>query len=174
MKRINLVMVVLLVIAAAACNPWKKYEEAEKTLIADYISKNKITETPDANGIYFIELKAGSGDLLQEGDSVGVRYRGTFLNGREFDSNLDTKKHEKPFYLAVGSPDFIEGWSLALVKMKLGTKARVLLPSKVAYGPTGIYSPVMGGYQTVIPPYTPLLFEMEVVELPEPEVVTPE
>ncbi len=162
-RKIWLAPLLLAMISLVACNPAKKYEEEERSIIQDYVAKNGITVSPDANGIYFIELTPGIGELIQEGDSVGVRYTGKFLNGKEFDSNIDA---DKPFILMVGSRFIIEGWSLALKKMRLEGKARVLLPSKVAYGSMG-YSAYdqYGYYYTVIPGYTPLLFDMEVVEL---------
>ncbi len=146
-----------------SCNSARKYEEEERSLIQDYISKNNITVSPDANGIYFIELNPGTGDPAREGDTVGVRYKGTFLDGKVFDSNLDA---DKPFRLMVGTKDIIEGWSLALLKMRMGTKARVLLPSRLAYGSMGYgYYDAYGYYYSIIPGYTPLLFDIEVVEL---------
>lgn len=162
-KRFKFAAVALLAVIIVACDPAKKYEEEEKSLIADYVSTNNITVSPDANGIYIVEVNPGTGDLIHRGDSVGVRYTGSFLSGKEFDSN---KEASAPFRFRVGSPDLIEGWSLALEKMKLGTKAKVLLPSKVGYGSMGFGTyDRYGYYYTIIPGYTPLLFEMEVVEL---------
>lgn len=162
-RRIYSAAVAFLAIVIVACNPAKKYEEEEKSLIEDYISDNNITASPDGNGIYVMEIYPGTGDLIQVGDSVGVWYTGTFLSGREFDSNVEAST---PYRFRVGTPYLIEGWSLALVKMKLGTKARVLLPSSVAYGSMGFGTyDQYGYYYTLIPGYTPLLFEMEVVEL---------
>ena len=161
--RIRFATLAILAIIVVACNPAKKYEEEEKSLIEDYISKNNITASPDANGIYVIEIYPGTGDLIQVGDSVGVWYTGTFLSGKQFDSNEEATT---PYRFRVGTSFLIEGWSLALVKMKLGTKAKVLLPSKVAYGSMGFGTyDQYGYYYTLIPGYTPLLFEMEVVEL---------
>lgn len=161
--KIRYAALALLAFVVVACNPAKKYEEEEKSLIEDYVSKNNITANPDANGIYLIEVYPGTGDLIQEGDSVGVWYTGTFLSGKQFDSNLEATT---PYRFRVGTPYLIEGWSLALVKMKLGTKAKVLLPSSVAYGSTGFGTyDQYGYYYTLIPGYTPLFFEMEVVEL---------
>lgn len=162
-KKFNSAMLALMAVVIVACNPAKKYEEEEKSLIEDYVADNNITVSPDGNGIYYIEMIAGTGDLIQEGDSVGVWYKGYFLSGKELDSNLEA---DTPFRFRVGSPYLIEGWSLALLKMKLGTKAKVLMPSKVAYGSTGFSTyDNYGYYVTIIPGYTPLIFEMEVAEL---------
>ncbi len=162
-KKFNVAVVALLGIVLVSCNPAKKYEEEERSLIADYVSENNITVSPDADGIYILEEVAGTGELIQLGDSVGVRYTGKFLSGKEFDSNLEA---DTPYRFRVGTPYLIEGWSLAIVKMKLGMKADVILPSAVAYGSMGFGTyDYYGNYYTIIPGYTPLIFEMEVVEL---------
>ena len=162
-KKINVAALAILAVIIVACNPAKKYEEEERSLIQDYIAANNITLSPDADGIYYVELTAGTGELIEEGDSVGVRYSGKFLSGEQFDSNLEA---DTPFRFVVGSPYIIEGWSLTLVKMKIGSKARVIMPSSVAYGSMGFGTyDYYGNYYTIIPGYSPLLFEMEVVEL---------
>lgn len=152
-----------LLVVIVSCNPAKKYEEEENSLIAGYISSNNITVSPDANGIYYIEAEPGTGDLIKLGDSVGVYYTLMFLNGEVKQTNVEA---DTPYRFRVGSYELIEGWSKGLLKMKLGTKARLLLPSRMAYGSMGYgYYDYYGNYYTVIPGYTPLLFDMEVVEL---------
>lgn len=166
-RKFNAATLAILAVIVVACNPAKKYEEEERSLIQDFVASNNITVSPDAKGIYYIETSSGTGDLIQEGDSVGVRYTGSFLTGREFDNNLEA---DTPFRFIVGSPFIIEGWSLTLLKMKMGSKARVIMPSAVAYGSIGFGTyDYYGNYYTIIPGYSPLLFEMEVVELTRKE-----
>lgn len=146
-----------------SCNPAKAYEEEEKSLIASYIAENNINVAPDADGLYYIEQVPGTGELIKPGDSVGVYYTLFFLNGEQVQSNAGT---DTPYRLRVGSYEVIEGWSLGLRYMKLGTKAQILLPSGLAYGPMGFgYFDYYGNYYSVIPGYTPLLYQMQVVEL---------
>lgn len=162
-KTISAAVLTALAVAIISCNPAKKYEEEEKSLIADYIANNNITVSPDANGIYYIETEPGTGDLIKSGDSVGVYYTLMFLTGEVKQSNVE---EETPYRFRVGSYELIEGWSKGLLKMKLGTKARLLLPSGMAYGSMGYgYYDTYGNYYTIIPGYTPLLFDIEVVEL---------
>lgn len=162
-KKFNTAVLAILAVIIVACNPAKKYEEEERSLIQDFVSTNNITVSPDADGIYYVEVTAGTGELIQKGDSVGVRYSGSFLTGKQFDNNLEA---DTPFRFVVGTPYIIEGWSLALVKMKMGSKAKVIMPSAVAYGSVGFGTyDYYGNYYTIIPGYSPLLFEMEVVEL---------
>lgn len=156
---------VLLALAfiAVSCDPAKKYEEEEKSLIANYIEDNNITVSPDSHGLYYMEINPGTGEKIQTGDTVGVWYTGYYLNGKEFDSNIED---DTPFIFKVGTYSLIEGWSIGLRYMKLNTKARLLMPSSIAYGTTGfgVYNDY-GQYITIIPGYTPLLFEIEVVDL---------
>jgi FKBP-type peptidyl-prolyl cis-trans isomerase len=152
-----------LAVIIVSCNPSKKYEEEEKSLIEDYVAENNITVSPDADGLYFMEIEPGTGELIRTGDSVGVYYTLMFLSGEELQSNVE---ENTPYRFRVGSYELIEGWSIGLVKMKLGTKAKLLMPSSIAYGTMGYgYYDYYGNYYTVIPGYTPLLFEIEVVEL---------
>lgn len=160
---ISAVVLLALAVVAVSCDPAKKYEEEEKSLIANYVDDHNITVTPDSHGMYYIEVTPGTGEKIQTGDSVGVYYTGYYLGGKVFDSNTD---EATPFRFRVGTYYLIEGWSIGLPYMKLNTKARLLMPSSVAYGTSGYgYYNQYGQYITVIPGYTPLLFEIEVVEL---------
>lgn len=152
-----------LAVVIVSCNPAKKYEEEEKSQIADYIASHDITVAPDAKGLYYMETEPGTGDLIRSGDSVGVYYTLMFLNHEVLQTNVE---EETPYRFRVGSYELIEGWEVGLTKMKLGGKARLLIPSSLAYGSTGYgYYDYYGNYYTIIPGYTPLIFDMEVVEL---------
>jgi len=154
---------VVLAATIASCNPAKAYEEEEKSLIASYIAEHNINIAPDADGLYYSEQIAGTGELIKTGDSVGVYYTLFFLSGEQVQSNVEA---DTPYRLRVGSYEVIEGWSLGLRHMRLGTKAKILLPSSLAYGSMGFgYYDYYGNYYSVIPGYTPLLYQMEVVEL---------
>jgi len=162
-NKISAAVLLVLAVIAVSCDPSKKYEEEEKSLIANYVDDNNITVSPDSHGLYYIELTPGAGEKIETGDSVGVWYTGYYLTGKEFDSNKDD---ETPFRFRVGTYYLIEGWSVGLPYMKLNTKARLLMPSSLGYGTSGYgYYNSYGQYITVIPGYTPLLFEIEVVEL---------
>jgi FKBP-type peptidyl-prolyl cis-trans isomerase len=162
-RSIYAIAAILLAAVTISCNPAKAYEEEEKSLIASYIAEHNINVAPDSDGLYYIELEPGTGELIRTGDSVGVYYTLFFLDGEEIQSNVGG---DTPYRLRVGSYEVIEGWSVGLRHMKLGTKARILMPSSLAYGTTGFgYYDYYGNYYSVIPGYTPLLYEMEVVEL---------
>lgn len=162
-NKITAAVLLILAVIAVSCDPSKKYEEEEKSLIANYIDDNNITVSPDSHGLYYMEITPGTGEKIEIGDTVGVWYTGYYLSGKIFDSNTED---DTPFVFKVGTYSLIEGWSIGLCYMKLNTKAQLLMPSSLAYGTSGfgVYNEY-GQYITVIPGYTPLLFEIEVVEL---------
>jgi FKBP-type peptidyl-prolyl cis-trans isomerase len=130
----------------------EELRDAEEGLINDYIETNKIKVKPTNNGLYLVKIISGKGAAVKNGSKVKVHYTGTLLDGTVFDSSVE---RGEPIELVVGSGQVIPGWEEALMLMKGGDKAKVLIPSKLAYGSRG------AGY--AIQPYTPLLFEMEVV-----------
>lgn len=157
------IVAVAVLLAAVSCNPSKKYEEDERSLIEGFVATHNITVEPDANGLYYIEVTPGTGEKIEEGDSIGVYYVGKFLDGTEFDGNME---EDTPFRFRLGTVGLIEGWNIGLKNMQAGTKAQLLIPSKLAYGTMGYgYYDYYGRYITVIPGYTPLFFEIEIVDL---------
>lgn len=99
------------------------------------------------------DIKEGTGEAVKSGDTVEVNYLGTFLDGKKFDSSYD---RNQTFSFNVGAGEVIPGWDQGLVGMKVGGKRKLLIPSDLAYGPSGSGS---------IPPNTPLAFEVELVSI---------
>lgn len=129
-----------------------------------YIDSLHITQKPDSNGIIYIEIKKGTGAIPKPTDVVNVHYKGTFLNGRVFDSSYE---RGQPVEFPLNG--VIPGWTIGLQKMKVGGKAKLLIPSKLGYGEYGNQS---------IPPYAPLVFEIELLNISKapaqlPETVNP-
>jgi len=105
-------------------------------------------------------LTAGTGPIPKIGDHVKVNYRGTFLDGTEFDSSY---KRNQPFPCQVGA-GVIQGWSVALENMPVGSKWKLFIPSELAYGERG-----NGG----IPPNAVLIFEVELLSIDAPPAPAP-
>jgi FKBP-type peptidyl-prolyl cis-trans isomerase FkpA len=105
-----------------------------------------------ASGIVFEQLQAGSGASPLATDRVKVHYRGTFLDGREFDSSY---KRGQPTEFPLNR--VIPCWTEAVQMMKPGGKARITCPPAVAYGASGAGA--------VIPPNTTLNFEIELISV---------
>ncbi len=132
----------------------------EKGAIEKYIADNKISVKPDKNGIYFYNVSQGTGAQAKVGSMVSVKYKGTFLNGQMFDAS--DAHGGQPYQFTLGKGQVVKGWDEGIQKLKVGGKATMLLPSPMAYDSVGMQDPQTGQY--AIPPYTPLVFEVELVE----------
>jgi FKBP-type peptidyl-prolyl cis-trans isomerase len=102
-------------------------------------------------------IKTGTGDTPKPTDRVSVNYRGTLVNGQEFDNSA--KHGNQPAKFAVTG--VVRGWTEALEMMQVGSKWELYLPPALAYGDAG---------RPGIPPASTLIFEMELVgtEAPPP------
>lgn len=103
-----------------------------------------------ASGLVYRSLKPGDGKSPAATDTVRVHYRGTFPDGKEFDSSY---KRNEPAEFPLNR--VIKCWTEGVQKMKVGGKAKLTCPSAIAYGERGA-----GG---VIPPNAVLQFEVELL-----------
>nr|WP_245966059.1 FKBP-type peptidyl-prolyl cis-trans isomerase [Pseudorhodoferax soli] len=103
-----------------------------------------------ASGLVYRSLQDGSGASPGASDKVKVHYRGTFLDGKEFDSSY---KRNAPIEFPLNG--VIPCWTEGVQKMKVGGKAKLTCPAAIAYGSRGA-----GG---VIPPNATLQFEVELL-----------
>lgn len=96
-------------------------------------------------------------------DYIRMHYTGTFLtNGYEFDSNLNVAANLiEPMIIKRGSSGLVAGMVIALQNMAIGDKASIIIPWYLGYGETG--SGI--GYTTIIPSYSALRFEVELVDV---------
>jgi peptidylprolyl isomerase len=108
--------------------------------------------TQDESGIWFSISKQGNGPAPTAGQTVQVKYKGMFLDGKVFD-NSDF--HGGPLEFPVGVGQVIPGWDQSVLQMKQGEKRLMVIPPELAYGAQGA-----GG---VIPPNAFLVFETELV-----------
>ncbi|MEO8807488.1 MAG: FKBP-type peptidyl-prolyl cis-trans isomerase [Burkholderiaceae bacterium] len=104
-------------------------------------------------GLVYRSLKDGDGANPTASDTVKVHYRGTFPDGKEFDSSY---KRNAPAQFPLGG--VIKCWTEGVQKMKVGGKAKLTCPASIAYGERG----AGGG---LIPPNATLLFEVELLEI---------
>jgi FKBP-type peptidyl-prolyl cis-trans isomerase FkpA len=127
--------------------------EREKAAGAAYLTK--AAAEPGAvkteSGLIYRELKAGDGASPAATDTVKVNYRGTLINGTEFDSSY---ARNQPAQFALNG--VIKCWTEGLQKMKAGGKAQLTCPSDIAYGDRG-HPPIPGG--------ATLIFEVELLEV---------
>jgi FKBP-type peptidyl-prolyl cis-trans isomerase FklB len=127
----------------------KNAAEGEK-----FLAENKTKEgvKTTASGLQYKVLKEGSGTPPKETDSVVTNYRGTLINGTEFDSSY---KRNEPATFPVNR--VIKGWTEALQMMKPGSKYQLFVPANLAYGERGA-----GGD---IGPNSTLIFEVELLSV---------
>lgn len=103
-----------------------------------------------SSGLVYRSLKDGTGSSPKYSDIVKVNYRGTFPDGKEFDSSY---KRNQPSEFPLSN--VIKCWTEGVQRMKVGGKAKLTCPASIAYGERGA-----GG---LIPPSATLLFEIELL-----------
>ena len=140
----------------------KQVEQAQKlaeknriegeAFLADNKVKEGVVTLP--SGLQYKELVAGEGSSPKASDIVTVHYRGTLLDGTEFDSSY--RRGEPAVFPLNG---VIRGWTEAVQLMKVGAKWQLFIPSDLAYGSSGAGD--------VIGPNTVLIFEVELLGIAE-------
>jgi peptidyl-prolyl cis-trans isomerase A (cyclophilin A) len=123
----------------------KKMEAATEELI------KKATATP--TGLKYIVTRPGAGAKPASGASVKVHYAGRLTNGKEFDNSY---KRGQPIDFKVGTGMVIPGWDEGIMLMQKGEKRTLIIPSNLAYGPSG--------RPPVIPENATLIFDVELVD----------
>ena len=130
----------------------KNKKELDEYLMWLYLDKKQIPPDSTYRGIYFEYLSEAEGEEIKQGEEVRLKYTGYFLDGREFDS----LKEDEFFYYHKGVPDqLIEGLEYAIGNMKKGMKAKIVIPSQLAFGATGSST-------GTVPPYTSVIYELEI------------
>ncbi|MCC5946322.1 MAG: FKBP-type peptidyl-prolyl cis-trans isomerase [Bernardetiaceae bacterium] len=176
----NLLMLTLIFILGA-CNNNNNPEEdlpdflneaerraREQQIINSYLTQNGFESQQLPSGLHYVLLEEGSGERPLSTDIVSVHYRGYILFGNRFD---DSYQRGTPIRFQLGTgriategaaiveenaPRVIQGWIEGLALLSRGEKALIILPSNLAYGREGI--------RGVIPPYSVLAFEVELVD----------
>ncbi len=138
--------------AQAALKQGEEFLEANK-------SKEGVVTLP--SGLQYKIQKTGSGEKPELDETVVCNYRGTFLDGTEFDSSA---KHNGPATFPLKG--IIKGWTEALLLMPVGSKWQLFVPPQLAYGENGSGQ--------VIPPNSTLIFEVELLAINEKEKDAPE
>ena len=128
--------------------------QREKALAGEYLAK--AAAEPGAvkmpSGLIYRELTPGTGDSPKATDTVKVHYRGTLINGTEFDSSY---KRNQPAQFQLNG--VIKCWTEGVQKMKVGGKSKLACPSDLAYGDQGRPPMIPGG--------ATLVFEVELLAI---------
>jgi FKBP-type peptidyl-prolyl cis-trans isomerase FklB len=135
----------------------KEEGERNKTLGDQFLAEN--AKKPGVHtlpsGLQYKVINDGTGASPKATDTVVVHYRGTLIDGTEFDSSY---KRGEPATFPVNG--VIRGWTEALQLMKPGSKWQLFIPADLAYGPRGRPS---------IPPNSTLLFDVELIAVSAPQ-----
>lgn len=130
--------------------------ERDQNALVNYAIDQLIPLERTRSGLLYRILQPGAGDLLKWGDYISAHYKGYFLDGAEFGS---TSKNDEPLQFYIGN--MIPGWNEGLQLIAPGGRIQLLVPSNLGYVETGLPDG-KGGY--VVPPDTPILFEVEILE----------
>jgi FKBP-type peptidyl-prolyl cis-trans isomerase len=141
-------------------------EAEEQERIAAYISEEGITVKPNADGVYVIVHRRGTGAVATRGKNIEMNYTGRLLDGTIFDTSLESVAREHDLFMPgrdyvplpfmVGVGQVIPGMDNAILDMRVGTKATLIIPSNVAYGARS---------QGNIPGFSTLIFDIEIVSV---------
>jgi FKBP-type peptidyl-prolyl cis-trans isomerase FkpA len=118
-----------------------------------YLNSIGVKDSAEMDRIYVKTLREGTGKSPKMNDRVSVHYFGYFVDGNEFDNSYE---RGKTFDFSLGSEQVIEGMEQGVMKMRVGEKATIVIPSTLAYGAEGMP-------QAGIPPHTSLVFDVELI-----------
>jgi FKBP-type peptidyl-prolyl cis-trans isomerase FkpA len=123
----------------------------------------KTVTLPD--GLQYIDIKVGTGQEAQKGDTVSVQYTGWLQSDDvKFDSSYDSNGGQ-PFQVTLGAGQVIPGWDEGIVGMKAGGTRRLIIPPALAYGAQG--------YPPKIPANATLIFDIQLVSIDNTSTSTP-
>lgn len=142
---------------------YKAEMEKEKTRetkeLKDHLAKKNIKAQETASGV-FVQI-TNAGDATAKADSgkqVSVMYRGTFLDGKKFDGNMDADAQNKqPLEFVIGQGGVIKGLEDGLKMFNKGGRGKIFIPAMLGYGPNGS--------APIIPAYASLVFDIEVLDV---------
>ncbi|MEJ7560426.1 MAG: FKBP-type peptidyl-prolyl cis-trans isomerase [Pedobacter sp.] len=147
-KQTTLYAIALVLMFSTAC---KKFEQDaplpdEDAMIRSYLSSNSIDATKDQSGVYYQIIEAGGGDPVVYTSTVTVNYKGSLLNGQQFDN---VANREILFINAM------QGWQVGINKIRPGGRVKLYVPSSLGYGK---YVP-----KPEVPANSILIFDLELV-----------
>lgn len=136
--------------AKAVAEKYAEYKAENEKFLADNKAKEGVKTT--ASGLQYKVIKEGKGEIPTETSRVKVHYKGTLIDGTEFDSSY---KRKEPATFGVNQ--VIKGWTEALKLMPVGSKWELYIPQELAYGDRQT-----GGQ---IKPFSTLIFEVELLDI---------
>lgn len=134
-----------------SCKKTSPEEQAEidRQVIMDYLNQYDLEADETQDGIFYFKSEEGNGVLPSSNDDVLVAYKGYFTNNGVFDESKDTG-------IEFNLQQVIKGWTLGIPLFKEGGRGTLLIPSALAYGPSG---------QGSIPANEVLIFDIHLIEV---------
>ncbi len=140
---------------------------AEVNTLNKYIADNKLSPAKTASGLMYIITQPSVKSKPVVGDTVLVNYTGRTLEGKVFDSSIESNAKQagleqpgrtyEPISLTLGEGQVIKGWEEGLLLLNEGSKSTFLIPSDLAYGPRGAGADIK--------PFSALIFDIELVKV---------
>ena len=146
-----LAAVVLVIALGVGGGTWQRLAETKGG--SRSVKDEDVTTASQSTGLKAEDIVTGTGQEAVTGSTLTVNYKGTLLNGTQFDSSYD---RGQPFTFVVGAGQVIAGWDQGLVGMKVGGKRRLTIPPELGYG-----SQAAG----TIPANSTLVFEVELLKV---------
>ena len=143
----------------------ERAKSTEEAKLKEYLTTKNLKPVVQPSGLNYLITKESTGSKAVAGDTVEVNYTGMHLSGKVFDTSLMevakkagtyVDRPYKPLKIPVGTHASIPGFDEGLMLFPKGTKATLILPSKLAYGEQG---------NPTILPYTPLVFDIEILNI---------
>jgi FKBP-type peptidyl-prolyl cis-trans isomerase FkpA len=145
----------------------QELKRSEPERIAAFLRENDLSAKFRKSGLYYIETLAGKGSPITKGRSVTVHYVAKLADGKIIETSLreeamksgifDSLFEYTPFTFVMGDSSTVTGWEEGISYMRKGGKAILVVPSALAYGEEGL--------EDIIPPYSPVIYEIEVLEV---------
>ena len=149
----------------------KARADEEASMIEAYIAENNLNAQPTEEGVYIEILEPGTGEKPTAGQQVKVDYKGYVLDGTVFDTSIEEEakaagvfspgRTYEPYGFSLVTGSVIQGWHIGVGNLAEGAKAKLIIPSRHAYGPQS--------RGPVIKPNSILVFDVELVEIVENE-----
>lgn len=130
-------------------------------VIREYLAEKNISAQKLPTGIYYQNLRQGSGNKPATGDTVYVHYTGNIMYSYVFDSS---RFKNTPFQFRLGVGNVIRGWDLSVADMRVGERGTFFIPSYLGYGLSGSPQDRNTGLRS-IPSNSILIFDIELLEI---------
>lgn len=145
-----------------------RLKDLEEGKVSDYIAKNNLETETTESGLQIVFTEKGTDATPNPTDTVVVNYTGSLTNGKVFDTSIqeiaekegifNPMRPYEPARFTIGVGQVIPGWDEGLLLAPKGSKFKLIIPSALAYGQ-------MGDQRGSIPPYAPLVFDIELIDV---------